>query len=47
MIQSAWMWLKHQLQSALSQWFCQRTEGHAYCRRIVKSSGSMVSGNSM
>ena len=29
MIQSAWMWLMHQPQSALSQWFRQRTEGHS------------------
>ena len=28
MIQTAWMWLEHQPQSALSQSFHQRTEGH-------------------
>ncbi len=36
MIQSAWMWLKHQPQSALSQWFRQRTENHSKrMRRIM------------
>jgi transposase len=32
LIQSAWMWLRHQPDSALSQWFRKRTEGHA--RRV-------------
>ena len=35
MIQSAWMWLKHQPQSALSQWFRQRTEGHSKRMRCI------------
>ncbi len=38
MIQSAWAWLRHQPQSALSQWFRQRTEGHSKrmrCTMIV------------
>ena len=32
MIQAAWLWLQHQPQSALSQWFRQRTKGQS--RRI-------------
>ncbi len=32
MIQTAWMWLQHQPQSALTQWFRQRTEGQS--RRV-------------
>lgn len=35
MIQTAWMWLKHQPQSALSQWFHQRTEGHSKRMRCI------------
>jgi transposase len=35
MIQSAWMWLKHQPQSALSHWFRQRTEGHSKRMRCI------------
>lgn len=35
MIQTAWMWLKHQPQSALSQWFHQRTEGQSKRMRCV------------
>ncbi len=35
MIQSAWMWLMHQPQSALSQWFRQRTEGHSKRMRCI------------
>jgi transposase len=36
MIQAAWLWLKHQPQSALSQWFRRRTEGHkGRIRRIM------------
>ena len=35
MIQTAWLWLKHQPQSALSQWFRQRTEGQSKRMRCV------------
>ena len=35
MIQAAWLWLKHQPQSALSQWFRRRTEGHTGRIRCV------------
>ena len=35
MIQTAWMWLKHQPNSALSQWFHQRTEGQSKRMRCV------------
>ncbi len=35
MIQAAWLWLKHQPQSALSQWFHQRTEGQSKRMRCV------------
>ena len=36
MIQLAWLWLKHQPQSALSQWFNRRTEGQSKrLRRIM------------
>jgi transposase len=27
MIQMAWLWIKHQPKSAITQWFAQRTEG--------------------
>jgi transposase len=35
MIQTAWMWLKHQPNSALSQWFHRRTEGQSKRMRCV------------
>lgn len=36
MIQAAWLWLKHQPQSALSLWFRNRTEGHkGRIRRVM------------
>jgi len=36
MIQAAWLWLKHQPQSALSRWFRSRTEGHrGRIRRVM------------
>ncbi len=35
MIQAAWLWLKHQPQSALSKWFRRRTEGHTGRMRRV------------
>jgi transposase len=35
MIQAAWLWLKHQPQSALSQWFHRRTEDHTGRMRRV------------
>ncbi len=35
MIQAAWLWLKHQPQSALSQWFRRRTEGQTGRMRRV------------
>ncbi len=35
MIQTAWIWLRHQPNSALSRWFHQRTEGHSKRVRCV------------
>jgi transposase len=35
LIQSAWMWLRHQPDSALSQWFRRRTEGHSKRVRCI------------
>ena len=36
LIQAAWLWLRHQRHSALSQWFRQRTEGQGKrVRRIM------------
>ncbi len=35
MIQTAWMWLRHQPNSALTQWFHQRTEGQSKRMRCV------------
>ena len=35
MIQAAWLWLRHQPNSALSQWFHRRTEGHSKRIRCV------------
>ncbi len=35
MIQTAWAWLRHQSQSALSQWYRQRTEGHSKRMRCI------------
>ncbi len=35
MIRTAWLWLRHQPNSALSQWFRQRTEGQSKRRRCV------------
>ena len=35
MIQTAWMWLRHQPQSALSQWFHRRTQGQSKRMRCV------------
>jgi transposase len=35
LIQSAWMWLRYQPDSALSQWFRQRTEGHSKRVRCI------------
>ena len=36
MIQAAWLWLRHQPQSALSQWFQRRTEGQTgRLRRVM------------
>jgi len=35
MIQTAWLWLKHQPHSALSQWFHRRTEGQSKRMRCV------------
>ncbi len=35
MIQTAWMWLKHQPNSALTQWFHRRTEGQSKRMRCV------------
>ena len=35
LIQTAWMWLRHQPDSALSQWFRQRTEGHSKRVRCI------------
>ncbi len=36
MIEAAWLWLRHQPQSALSRWYAQRTDGHTgRVRRIM------------
>ncbi len=35
MIQTAWLWLRHQPNSALSQWFHRRTEGQSKRMRCV------------
>ena len=35
MIQAAWLWLKHQPQSALTQWFHRRTEGQGKRVRCI------------
>ncbi|MCB1519144.1 MAG: IS110 family transposase [Hyphomicrobiaceae bacterium] len=36
MIEAAWLWLRHQPQSALSRWYALRTEGHTgRVRRIM------------
>ncbi len=35
MIQSAWMWLRHQPNSGLTQWFRRRTEGQSKRMRCV------------
>jgi transposase len=35
MIQSAWMWLKHQPNSALSQWFHQPSAGQSKRIRCI------------
>jgi transposase len=35
LIQTAWMWLRHQPDSALSQWFRRRTEGHSKRVRCI------------
>jgi len=35
MIQTAWLWLKHQPQSALTQWFHHRTQGQSKRMRCV------------
>ena len=35
LVQSAWMWLRHQPDSALSQWFRRRTEGHSKRVRCI------------
>ncbi len=35
MIQCAWMWLRHQPQSALSEWFRRRTEGQSKRMRCI------------
>ena len=35
MIQTAWLWLRHQPDSALSQWFHRRTEGQSKRMRCV------------
>ncbi len=35
MIQTAWLWLRHQPNSALTQWFRQRTEGQSKRMRCV------------
>lgn len=35
MIETAWMWLRHQPNSALSQWFHQRTEGQSKRMKCV------------
>ena len=28
MLQAAWLWIKHQPKSALTEWFMRRTQGH-------------------
>ncbi len=35
MVQAAWLWLRHQPNSALSQWFRQRTQGHSKRVRCI------------
>ena len=35
LIQTAWIWLRHQPNSALSRWFHQRTEGHSKRVRCI------------
>ncbi len=35
LIQTAWIWLRHQPNSALSRWFHQRTEGHSKRMRCI------------
>jgi len=35
MVQSAWLWLQHQPDSALNQWFRQRTQGHSKRVRCI------------
>ncbi len=35
LIQTAWMWLRHQPDSALSRWFHRRTEGHSKRVRCI------------
>ena len=35
MVQAAWLWLQHQPNSALSQWFRQRTQGHSKRVRCI------------
>jgi transposase len=35
MIQTAWLWLRHQPDSALSKWFHRRTEGHSKRVRCI------------
>ncbi len=35
MIQTAWLWLRHQPNSALTQWFHRRTEGQSKRMRCV------------
>ena len=35
LIQTAWIWLRHQPNSALSQWFRRRTEGHSKRVRCI------------
>ena len=35
MIEAAWLWLRHQPESALSQWFRDRTQGQTGRQRRV------------
>ncbi len=35
MIQAAWLWLRHQPNSALTQWFRHRTEGQSKRVRCI------------
>src|ERR1700730_9865755 len=36
MIETAWLWIKHQPKSALTRWFVERTAGHSKrVRKIV------------